>query len=323
MERTEAAFSELVANELYAVEELMRQRVIEIHPNLEYAINHLLAAGGKRIRPTLTILTGRMLDSDPEKTVTLAAAIEMLHTATLVHDDLIDSAKVRRGKPTLNAQWPTGATVLTGDYVFARAARLAADTGSVELMKLFAQKLMIMVNGEISQLFGSNTNNPRKGYFDRISAKTASLFEIATFGPALLNDCNETIKGEMKSFGNEIGIAFQIVDDVLDFMADEDLLGKPVAHDLRQGLITLPSLLYYEANPDDPRLAQILNGDEVTKEELKIVISMIQESDALQNALDEAKEFIVRAQSRLAAIESTPNREALIELTDYIVERPF
>jgi geranylgeranyl pyrophosphate synthase len=323
MERTKTEFSELVANELFQVEELMRQRVVEIHPNLEYAINHLLAAGGKRIRPTLTLLTGRMLGSDPEKNISLAAAIEMLHTATLVHDDLIDGATLRRGKPTLNTQWPTGATVLTGDYVFAKAARLAADTASVELMKLFAKKLMIMVNGEITQLFGTNSKDRRKCYFDRIYAKTASLFEIAAFGPALLSDCNETVKEEMKSFGYEIGIAFQIVDDVLDFIGDKNLLGKPIAADLRQGLITLPSLLYYEANPDDRSMVQIMNGNDLNEDEIESVISRIRESDALPNAIEEAKGFIVSAKSRLTGLENTSNREALLELAEYIVERPF
>jgi geranylgeranyl pyrophosphate synthase len=323
MERIKAEFSELVADELFRVEDLMRQQVIEIHPNLDYAIDHLLTAGGKRIRPTLTLLTGRMLNADPEKNLTLAAAIEMLHTATLVHDDLIDGATLRRGKPTLNTQWPTGATVLTGDYVFARAARLAADTGSLELMKLFAQKLMIMVNGEISQLFGTNAKDLRKGYFDRIYAKTASLFEIASFGPALLSDCDESMKSEMKSFGFEIGIAFQIVDDVFDFMGDEDLLGKPVASDLRQGLITLPSLLYYEANPDDRSLPEILKSKDVSEDELENVILKIRESGVLQGALEEAKEFTVSAKSRLTAIENTSNREALMGLADYIIERPF
>jgi geranylgeranyl pyrophosphate synthase len=323
MERIKAEFSELVADELFRVEDLMRQQVIEIHPNLDYAIDRLLTAGGKRIRPTLTLLTGRMLNADPEKNLTLAAAIEMLHTATLVHDDLIDGATLRRGKPTLNTQWPTGATVLTGDYVFARAARLAADTGSLELMKLFAQKLMIMVNGEISQLFGTNAKDLRKGYFDRIYAKTASLFEIASFGPALLSDCDESMKSEMKSFGFEIGIAFQIVDDVFDFMGDEDLLGKPVASDLRQGLITLPSLLYYEANPDDRSLPEILKSKDVSEDELENVILKIRESGVLQGALEEAKEFTVSAKSRLTAIENTSNREALMGLADYIIERPF
>jgi geranylgeranyl pyrophosphate synthase len=323
METTKSEFSELVANELFEVEELMRQRVVDIHPNLEYAINHLLAAGGKRIRPTLTLLAGRLLGADREKNISLAAAIEMLHTATLVHDDLIDGATTRRGKPTLNTQWPTGATVLTGDYVFARAARLAADTGSVELMKLFAKKLMIMVNGEITQLFGTNSKDLRKSYFDRIYAKTASLFEIAAFGPVFLSDCDESVKAEMKSFGYEIGLAFQIVDDVLDFMGDENLLGKPVATDLRLGLITLPSLLYYESNPDDQSLVQIMNGNDLNDEEIENIIARIKESDALKNAIDEAKKFTGSAKSRLSGIESTSNREALIELADYIVERPF
>lgn len=323
MERTKAPFSELVSSELLAAEQLMRERVVEIHPNLDYAVNHLLTAGGKRIRPTLTLLAGRMLNADREKIITLAAAIEMLHTATLVHDDLIDGAAVRRGKITINAQWSTGATVLTGDYVFARAASLAADTGSMELMRVFATSLMIMVNGETSQLFETRSSDLRKDYFERIQAKTASLFEVATYGAALLSDCDEHLRTEMKSFGYELGLAFQIVDDVLDFTSDEELLGKPVASDLRHGLITLPSLIYYEANKEDPGLAQILNQNQIVDKDLEKLISEIKESGALESALSEAREFVISAKSRLTSIENSPNREALIEMADYIVDRHF
>jgi geranylgeranyl pyrophosphate synthase len=323
METTRSDFSELVASELYTVEELMRERIVEIHPNLEYAVNHLLAAGGKRIRPTLTLLAGRLLEADMDKTISLAAAIEMLHTATLVHDDLIDGATTRRGKPTLNTQWPTGATVLTGDYVFARAARLAADTGSVELMKLFAQKLMVMVNGEITQIFGDNPNDLRKNYFERIYAKTASLFEIASSGPAFLCNCDETIQSKMRAFGYEVGIAFQIVDDVLDFMGDEDLIGKPVASDLRHGLITLPSLRYFETNPNDKGLLEILDRVEIDDDVIESVLANIRDSGALQGAMDEAKEFIMSAKNRLNGIKVSSNQEALIGLADYIVDRSF
>jgi len=323
MQQIKTPFFDLIENDLNRVEDLMRASSGDIHLNLDEAIFQLLSSGGKRIRPTLTLLAGGMLEAEPQKCVTLAAAIEMLHTATLVHDDLIDGAGLRRGNPTLNSKWPVGATVLTGDYVFARAARLAADTGSNDLMKIFAETLMIMVNGEITQLFGSNHKDYRQAYFERINAKTASLFELTTYGIALLNESDETTLQAMSAFGFEIGIAFQIVDDILDFIGVEKMVGKPVASDLRNGLITLPAVLYNETNPADNSLLQIFNGQELDEDEFHALIDKIRESSAIDQAMLEAQEYIATAKQRLIHLPIGLHRDALYELADYIIRRPL
>src|SRR5574340_107402 len=155
----------------------MRSQAEGHHPDLRAALDHLVASGGKRIRPTLTILTGRMLGADEDRTVTLAAAIELLHTATLVHDDLIDGSLLRRGIPTLNSKWSPAATVLTGDFIFASAANMATRTNSLEVMGIFSRTLMTIVNGEVNQLFTSHCSTDINDYYHRIYAKTASLFE--------------------------------------------------------------------------------------------------------------------------------------------------
>ncbi|MBE0411422.1 MAG: polyprenyl synthetase family protein, partial [Anaerolineales bacterium] len=196
------------------------------HPDLSAALDHLLSSGGKRIRPTIALLTGGMLGAEPEKLITLASAIELLHTATLVHDDLIDGALLRRGIPTLNAKWSPAATILTGDFIFARAAKLAAETNSVEVMHLFADTLSIIVNGEITQLLANNSPINRQTYFERIHAKTASMFELATTAAAILSQTEKEIIKCLNVFGYEIGMAFQIVDDILDFTGTEKELGK-------------------------------------------------------------------------------------------------
>jgi geranylgeranyl pyrophosphate synthase len=207
------------------------------HPNLGVALDHLLSSGGKRIRPALALLTGEMLGAERNKIISLAAAIELLHTATLVHDDLIDGALLRRGIPTLNAQWTPGATVLTGDFIFACAAKLASETESADLICLFAETLATIVNGEITQMFPRLSGDYFEEYFNRIYAKTASLFELATIAPAILSPLRETSADAAKQFGYGIGMAFQIIDDVLDFTGKQTAVGKPVANDLRQGLI--------------------------------------------------------------------------------------
>jgi geranylgeranyl pyrophosphate synthase len=290
------------------------------HPNLDAAIEQLLSSGGKRIRPTLTLLTASMLGADPTRAITLAAAIEMLHTATLVHDDLIDGSVLRRGLPTLNARWSPGATVLTGDYVFARAAQLAAQTGSLPLMEIFARTLMTIVNGEITQLFQAHQRDNREDYFNRIYAKTASLFELSSEAAALLSGSPPEVVAAMKDFGYHVGIAFQIVDDLLDFVGDEERVGKPLASDLRQGIVTLPTLCYMQVNPGDPDLARILEG-RGDKESLQRLVEAIRSSGAVQQALEEAREFASIGEANLAGMPDGPERTALYELARYVVER--
>ena len=184
------------------------------HPDLGAALDHLLSSGGKRIRPAVALLTGEMLGAERDKVISLAAAIELLHTATLVHDDLIDGALLRRGIPTLNAQWTPGATVLTGDFIFACAAKLAAETKSVDLIHIFAETLATIVNGEITQMFPRLSDDYYQEYLSRIYAKTASLFELATIAPAILSPMGETTTDAAQRFGYGIGMAFQIIDDI-------------------------------------------------------------------------------------------------------------
>lgn len=291
------------------------------HPDLEAALDHLLASGGKRLRPTLALLTGMMLGAERNRLITLAAAIEMLHTATLVHDDLIDGSLMRRGSPTLNARWTPGATVLTGDYVFARAAQLAAQTGSLPLMEDFARTLMTIVSGEITQLFGSSRPPDRDEYFRRIYAKTASLFELAAEAPAMLSSSPPDIVASMKAFGYNVGMAFQIADDVLDFIASPEAFGKPVASDLRQGLITLPALCYLEQQPEDARLQRLLAGDRLDEAAVSDLAEAIRRSGAIDQAIDQAQEFVRAGERALEAMPATSEREGLYQLAEYVVQR--
>ena len=245
---------------LQEVELLLHAQADDAHPDLRAALEHLLASGGKRIRPAVGLLTGQMLNAPHDKLLTLAASVEMLHTATLVHDDLIDGALLRRGMPTLNAKWSPAATILTGDYMFARAAKLAADSDNLRLMKLFAETLATIVNGELTQLFVSRGVISRVDYAKRIYAKTASLFEMTTQAAALISPTNEIMVGAMRQFGYHLGMAFQIVDDTLDFTGEQETVGKPVGSDLLQGLVTLPAIYYAENHPDDPDVLCLTGG---------------------------------------------------------------
>jgi len=314
-------FFDYVQEDIPRVEDRMREQSNGHHPELEMALNHLLSAGGKRIRPSTSLLVGQMLGADRDRTITLAAAVELLHTATLVHDDVIDGALLRRGNPTLNAQWSPGATILTGDFLFARAAKLAAETESIELMKVFAKTLAIIVNGELTQMFSSKGLVNREDYYNRIYAKTASLFELSAFAPVLLTDGNPDTLEKLRTYGYEIGIAFQIVDDILDFVSDQSELGKPVASDLRQGLVTLPAIIYIENHPDDPDMQEVLKYTNSHEEVIQRVVAAIRESGSIEAALDEARAFVDRGLAALRDLPRSPERAALEELAQFVVNR--
>lgn len=311
---------DIVQTDIRRVEERMYAQANEHHPELQAALKHLVVSGGKRVRPALTLLVGEMLEGEKERLITLAAAIEMLHTATLVHDDLIDGSLLRRGIPTLNAQWSPGATVLTGDFIFAKAARLAAETDSVRVMRLFAETLAVIVNGEITQMFSSQGLASREDYYQRIYAKTASMFELAATAAAELSPVSESVLSAMQRFGYEIGMAFQIVDDILDFTGEQERVGKPVANDLRHGLITLPALYYYEAHPDDERMEAVINTG-INDKEIEELISDIRQSSAVKQALVEARNFAERGVAELEILPNNQARSAVIEVAYYIVDR--
>jgi geranylgeranyl pyrophosphate synthase len=318
---TSTTFYAPVQNSIHEVESRMRDVTNGHHPDLKAALDHLLSSGGKRVRPALALLTGGMLAANNDKIISLAASIELLHTATLVHDDLIDGALLRRGIPTLNSKWSPGATVLTGDFIFACAARLASETDSVELMRLFADTLAVIVNGEITQMFPRLDEDYYEAYMNRIYAKTASLFELATTAPAVLSSNRIETYEAAHSFGYGLGMAFQIVDDVLDFTGKEDAVGKPVANDLRQGLITLPTLFYIDTQPIQKDLQMVISGENIGNERILQLVSAIQESGAIERSMAKAKDFIDQALSALEKLPYTIEHQALEELANYIVDR--
>ncbi len=310
-----------VHEEVKLVEERMRVQADDSHPDLRAALEHLMTAGGKRVRPTLGLLVGNMLDAPLDKLVTLGAAVEMLHTATLVHDDQIDGALLRRGMPTLNARWSPPATVLTGDFLFARAAKLAADTDHLPLMKLFSETLAIIVNGELTQMFTSRGLINRDNYYKRIYAKTASLFEMTSRAAAMVSPADEETVDTMREFGYQLGMAFQIVDDILDFNGEQSAVGKPLGSDLLNGMVTLPAIYYAELNPEDQDVLSLSNGGWTNHENMARLVEKIRESSCTKKAMVEADRHIDQALNCLENLEPSAERDALENLAKYIVDR--
>jgi geranylgeranyl pyrophosphate synthase len=316
--------------ELEQVERKLREPAHPEYPQLTAVLSSLLDSGGKRLRPALALLAGRFYSTDMDKLVPLAASVEMLHTATLVHDDLIDGALMRRGQTTVNAQWSTGATVLTGDYLFARAAAFAAETGNVRVMDIFANTLMTICSGELRQIFDRHnvphlvTEQAWKDALDqydrRIHAKTASLFAAATEAASVLGGAPEVEQTTLHEYGRLLGTGFQIVDDVLDFQGDQQILGKPVASDLREGIVTLPVLYFLREYPDDERVAAVVRdgGDEALVQE---VVAAIRKAGAVDQALDRARRFVTQSKAALDILPEGEPRNILRDLADYSVSR--
>jgi len=315
------SYQELIQKDIARVEDLMRAQADGLTDDLKAATRVMIAAGGKRIRPALALLIGNLLGGDIQRLITLSAAIELLHTATLVHDDLIDGALLRRGIPTLSSKWSPGATVLTGDFMFARAARLSAETGSLEVMKIFAQTLSMIVNGEIEQLFMTQCMADRKSYLQRIYLKTASLFETTAISAALISSENPEIHQQFAKYGYSIGMAFQIIDDIMDFTADAIKVGKPVGNDLRQGIVTLPVIIYTENHPDDEEISSLVNGKCLEEDNIKRIVDKVKNSDAISLARNEADQYVQQAITNLNDIEPSVYKTALLELSSFITQR--
>ncbi len=309
-----------IYDDLMAVE----NRLVEVpaghHEMLAAAIQNLFTAGGKRLRPVTTLLITRMLAANREHAVAVSAAVEMLHTATLVHDDLIDGAMLRRGAPTLNSIWSSDIAVLVGDYLFARGAKLIASVQSVPIMEIFAETLSIILNGEITQKF-TKWQVDRAEYYDRIYAKTAALFVLSTQSGALLGGAAPSQLKALIDFGHAIGMAFQIVDDILDFTGSTRRVGKPIGGDLRQGLVTLPTIYFSEAYPADPDLNHLLESRNGNPELTDRVIEKVRNSAAIQQSLAEARDYVQTGRHYLRVFPTSEYKTALLALADSVVTR--
>lgn len=313
----------LLCEDLEDVRALMLSECLGVPSQLRLPIQMLIEGGGKRLRPALVLLSSKLSQVDRDKALVTAAAVEMLHTATLIHDDLIDDAAVRRGVHTLNAHWTPTATVLAGDVIFALAAKLIARAGSPSLVQRFAETLETICLGEIGQMFGRNGDVPSiERYYRRIYAKTASLFSLCVESGPVLAEGSQTIIERGQRLGRLIGEAFQIADDVLDLMGTPAQMGKPVGTDLAQGLVTLPVLLYAQAHPEDARLDQVLHGTP-GESDVNDLILAIRASDAPTEAMTRAEAHADEALTLMQAYPDGPYRRALEEIVRFAVRRRY
>jgi geranylgeranyl pyrophosphate synthase len=283
---------------------------------LEYAVG----SRGKRLRPALTLLCGKFYHYEASLLIPMAAAVELLHTATLVHDDIVDHSPIRRGKPTVSQAWGENRALLLGDYLFAKAGRLCADTDNLRVIKLFAQTLMTISGGEVRQTdFVFNRKTARDYYFSWISAKTACLFSLACESGAILSRSPEKAITALHSYGHNFGMAFQVMDDVLDFTGDAKEVGKPVGSDLAEGAVTLPTILYAEAHPEDDLVKTVI--EHKNPEDIARVVERIRNSSVIDECLKIASDFCSRASQAIEILPDSSIRGSFLDLASFIIER--
>ena len=312
---------EPIQEDLVKVEARLRSVCEVDFPWLSKLLEHSLKSGGKRIRPALVLLAGKFYNYDLSYLLPVATAIEILHTATLVHDDAIDNSLVRRGRPTINKVWGEDKAILLGDYLLAKSEELVADTQNLRVIKLFAQTIMTISSGELNQAFSAfNLEQTRQQYLQRISSKTACLISLATESGAILSQAPEKSVEALKGYGYNLGIAFQIVDDTLDFIGTEEEMGKPVGSDLAQGTLTLPAILLLERYPEDNPVRRLFQNED-RQRNIELAMELVRNSSITQECYAVASDYCARACHNLSLLPDNASRRSLIKLADYVVKR--
>lgn len=282
---------------------------------------YVLEGGGKRIRPGLTLLAGKFYRYDLDSLIPMATAVELFHNATLVHDDAVDKALVRRGKTAVNSLWGEGVAVLLGDYLFSISADLVCSIGNLRVISLFTKTVTKISSGQLRETYNAyNWRQDRDDYYEQIDCKTASLFSAAAAAGAVLSEAPEEAVAALESYGHDLGMAFQIVDDILDFIGDEGEMGKPVGSDLLQGTLTLPAILLVENHLED-NLVRELFEKRGGRAEVARVIEMVRNSPVLEECYRIAGGFSARACHAVEGLPQNACRRSLLDLVDYVLER--
>lgn len=318
--RAISIYSPILA-ELSLVEDRLHDLANTSIPELEPLLEHALSHGGKRVRPALTLLAASIFPTDTDNPVKMATGVELLHLATLIHDDTVDDADTRRGQASVSGRWGKEVAVLLGDYLFATSATLVCDTGNLRVVRRFAETIMELASGELIEYF--NTFNPQQElerYYDRIYRKTASLFRTASETGAVLSAAAENQVQALSSYGYNIGMAFQVVDDLLDILGDESELGKPVGNDLKQGVLTLPTIMLMEQYPGSNPIPRLFKEPEDGCA-LELALDMIRSSSIIPDCFAVIREYCDQA---ILAVESLPKaegRDSLESMAAYVRER--
>ncbi len=314
----------LVREDLESTDRFIISQLESNIPLVKQIIEYVLTCGGKRVRPMVLLLSARALSNSNQKHIDLAAVIELIHTATLLHDDVVDSSTLRRGHKTANSIWGNDTSVLVGDFLYSRAFQIVVDLRHEAILAIFAKATHCIAEGEILQLI--NCNNPdttEEFYFDIIQRKTAKLFEIAAQLGAQLSSPSPHEITAMRDYGMHLGLSFQLIDDALDYSQSADHTGKNVGQDISEGKTTLP-LIYAMRKSKGVDLELLREAIKTgSDKDLETILGIIESTDAIKYTADAAKHHALKAKQALSLIPSSPYRKALEDLSDFVVYRTY
>lgn len=316
----------LVATDMAEVNKLIVERLQSSVSLIPQLAGHLVASGGKRVRPMLTLAAAKLCHYEGQRHQGLAASVEFIHTATLLHDDVVDGSDLRRGSATANALWGNKPSVLVGDFLFARAFQLMVEDGSLDVLRILSNASAVIAEGEVAQLTTANdTETTEAAYMEVISAKTATLFAAAAELGAVVADRPDAEADNLRSYGQNLGIVFQLVDDVLDYNAREADLGKAVGDDFRDGKITLPVVLAFERGTKEERgfWQRTLEEGQQTDDDLAHAIWLMDKYGTLKDSMARAGDYAERARTALDGFDQAPAKQAMLDLVDFCIERIY
>jgi len=308
-------------SDVNVVERRLLEEVQTSQRNLKKASVHLLKAGGKRIRPVFVLLAGKFGQYDVGRLAVVAAALELIHMASLVHDDVIDDAETRRGTPTVQSEWGKRMAMYTGDFIFARALVLLSELPQVQIHQLLSKAIVAMSIGEIEQIrdFYNKEQNLRT-YLRRIKRKTALLLSISCKLGAVVAECPKDTVRELERYGYYAGMAFQIIDDILDLTSTPQALGKPVGSDLRQGNLTLPVLYALQHSPDRERLRSLIHRG-MTASEVAEAVMIVKASGGIEYARQMADRYMAKCLQALGKLPEIEAKKQLTQIAEFINTR--
>ncbi|MBB6122712.1 polyprenyl synthetase family protein [Sphingobium subterraneum] len=316
----------LVAQDMNSVNAVILDRMQSRIPLIPELAGHLIAGGGKRMRPMLTLACGRLLEYSGVRHHKLAAAVEFIHTATLLHDDVVDGSGMRRGRKTANIIWGNSASVLVGDFLFSRSFELMVEDGSLKVLKILSHASAVIAEGEVNQLTAQRRiDTDEEQYLDIIGAKTAALFAAACRIAAVVAERSEAQELALDAYGRNLGIAFQLVDDAIDYASDGATMGKDVGDDFRDGKVTLPVILAYARGNDEERRfwKDAIAGHRTSDEDLAHANTLIAQRGAIADTLDRARHYGQRAIDALGPFANGAAKDALVEAVEFAIARAY
>jgi octaprenyl-diphosphate synthase len=316
----------LVARDVATVNRLIIEKMQSPVALIPQLAGHIIAAGGKRLRPMVTLAAARLCGYDGERHCALAACVEFIHTATLLHDDVVDESLLRRGQDSANAVWGNQASVLVGDFLFSRAFELMVEDGSLEVLGILSRASAVIAEGEVLQLVTTNdTATDEDAYLEVIRCKTATLFAAAAEIGAVVAERPAVEQQALADYGMNLGIAFQLIDDVLDYSALQAKLGKTVGDDFREGKMSLPVVLAFSQGDTEERgfWTRTLERMEQDEHDLDRAIALLHKYGALDETAARARHYAERAKRSLAAFPEAPVRDAMMEAVDFAVDRAY